>query len=691
MKNAFLFLIFLITIPSVFGEWYYNSESVLVNFDISSESKIFPKSSNGYVETATVNLTFFPRSTGDQQLLDFYTSPKAELVDGALLFKWQEPEQRINFRVSSNVKKSSSIVKVREKIRFPIENPEEELVPYTKPSATIDSDSEDIIKSASKIAEGEDDLYSVVFKIADWVNGNINYSLSTLTADVSQKASWVLQNKYGVCDELTSLFIAFLRAVGIPARFVSGISYTNSELFPEKWGPHGWAEVYFPNYGWVPFDVTYGEFGWVDPTHIKFKDSIDSDEPSTYYKWTGRNVEFGTEKLNIKTELVRYEGDFRVPLHMQAFMLKKGVSPESFNLLELDIENPNDFYYSTQIYLSKPNEINISYGNSGSVLLMPGEKKRLFWILNVDKSLNRKYSYKFPLVISTLDNISAQASFVSSIRENPVSFEEINGAMRLLLEEKENVYSANISLDCLTDKNDYYEYENVTIKCNAKNLGNVFIENAAACFENKCQNVNLGISRSKSFSFDVNTSKIGNRETYVALRSSLASNTNYVNFRINDIPKVQINGLDFPENVSYEQNFTVFFTIDKKSMSNPKNVLIKFSQGELEKSWYVDELTESRKYALRFIGSQLGYGKNDFKISVDFYDGLRKAYKSEKEFSIDISNVNFIQAIPLLLNKFNEIDIGILIVTLLTGTIVFIVTIILLFRRERKRIKLAKK
>ena len=288
MKKLVLLAILFVLIPSVLADWFYNSQNIVASINIQGDAEVVPLTPSGYIESATINMTFFPKQTDTQELLKFYTSPKAELTDKALKFTWKNPEGSIGFRVDADVKTINNIVKIRQKIDFPIQELPDDVIPYTKPSETIDSGNEGIIRIASELARGEDDLYAAVFKIADWTKNNINYNLSTLTAEVSQKASWVLENRQGVCDELTSLFIALLRAVGIPARFVSGLSYTNSDLFPEKWGPHGWAEVYFPGYGWVPFDVTYGEFGWVDPTHIKFKDSIDSDEPSTYYQWLGR-------------------------------------------------------------------------------------------------------------------------------------------------------------------------------------------------------------------------------------------------------------------------------------------------------------------------------------------------------------------------------------------------------------------
>ena len=381
MKKLVWFLALALIIPSVFADWFYNSEHITTSVYIYGDADIVPLTPSGYVESAAINLTFFPRQADAQEVLKLNTVPKAEMTGKALRFEWENPEEKIEFKVNAEVKTLNVIPKIREKIRFPIEHLPEEVIDYAKPSETIDSGNDDIIRLASELVRGEDDLYAAVFRIADWTKNNIEYNLSTLTAEVSQKASWVLENRQGVCDELTSLFIALLRAVGIPARFVSGIAYTNSELFPENWGSHGWAEVYFPKYGWVPFDVTYGEFGWVDPTHIKFKDAIDSDEPSTYYQWLGRNADLKTKKLDIKTSLIESKGYAIAPLSIEALPFKEAIGFGSYNLLEATIENLNNFYYATELRLSKPKEVSIIGNQLKSILLLPNEKKKVFWIL----------------------------------------------------------------------------------------------------------------------------------------------------------------------------------------------------------------------------------------------------------------------------------------------------------------------
>lgn len=672
MKKLIVFLVLFAFIPSALADWFYNSRNIVANIDISSGAEVVPLTPSGYIDTAAINLTFFPKQTDTQELLRLYTNPLADFTGDSLKFTWKRPEGRIDFRVNADVKTTNMMMPINEKIKFPIEELPKDVIVYTKPSETIDSNDENIVMLANELVKGEDDLYSAVFKMADWTKNSIEYNLSTLTADVSQKASWVLQNRKGVCDELTSLFIALLRAVGIPARFVSGLAYTDSPLFPENWGSHGWAEVYFPEHGWVPFDVTYGEFGWIDPTHIKFKDSVDSDEPSTYYNWLGRSADLKTEKLDIKGNTVEKTGYFKIPLSVDLSVLRKSVGFGSYNLVAAAIENPNGFYYATEIYLSKPKEIRIIGNNLNGILLLPKEKKRVFWIVKLDDDLDSRYSYTFPLAVSTLNNISSEASFAASARESDVSLEEIEKTAKLLEEEKEKRYSGNVVLNCSPAKNEFYEYEDAEVHCYAKNTGNIFLDNADFCFENKCRKISLGISQSKNAAFKINKSNIGIRESPATLRNELVSKASYIKFKMNDLPKIQIEDLDFPANVSYDASFNVSFALAKKSQSNPKNVEVIFASNGIEKRWDIEELPENQKFALSFAGSQLEYGKNSYSITANYFDGLKKEYTSSKEFSIDLTNVTLFQRLALWFNDFKKINLQTIAITLFVVAVVFI-------------------
>ncbi len=73
----------------------------------------------------------------------------------------------------------------------------------------------------------------------------------------------------GYCDYYASAMTVMLRAVDVPARYVRGYASGSYDLETGEYqvlddNYHAWVEVYFPNYGWVPFEPTppnAAEFG----------------------------------------------------------------------------------------------------------------------------------------------------------------------------------------------------------------------------------------------------------------------------------------------------------------------------------------------------------------------------------------------------------------------------------------------
>jgi transglutaminase-like putative cysteine protease len=63
--------------------------------------------------------------------------------------------------------------------------------------------------------------------------------------------------KRGVCQDLTHIFIAAARCVGIPARYVGGYFHRNDGVTDQDAG-HAWAEAFVPDLGWVAFDAANG-------------------------------------------------------------------------------------------------------------------------------------------------------------------------------------------------------------------------------------------------------------------------------------------------------------------------------------------------------------------------------------------------------------------------------------------------
>jgi transglutaminase-like putative cysteine protease len=63
--------------------------------------------------------------------------------------------------------------------------------------------------------------------------------------------------KRGVCQDLTHIFIASARSLGVPARYVGGYFFRNDGITDQDAG-HAWAEAFVPDLGWVAFDAANG-------------------------------------------------------------------------------------------------------------------------------------------------------------------------------------------------------------------------------------------------------------------------------------------------------------------------------------------------------------------------------------------------------------------------------------------------
>ena len=61
----------------------------------------------------------------------------------------------------------------------------------------------------------------------------------------------------GVCQDITHIFVAAARALGVPARYVGGHFHRADGVTAQDAG-HAWAEAYVENLGWIGFDPTNG-------------------------------------------------------------------------------------------------------------------------------------------------------------------------------------------------------------------------------------------------------------------------------------------------------------------------------------------------------------------------------------------------------------------------------------------------
>ncbi|MBW3003871.1 transglutaminase-like domain-containing protein [Candidatus Woesearchaeota archaeon] len=644
-----LLLLLSISIVSAQQDWYYNAKELIINSGVDSSIKIL-RQPGANIDYIIANVTFVPKDRIDQDVLSRDIEPMAYEEDGSYVFRWDDPaEDVLDFKVQTRIRTKNNIRKINDKIAFPIKSVDSDVRQYLEESEHIDITPE-IVELSSSLAAGKDDLYEVVFELAKWTKNNIKYDLGTLTAEVSQPASWVLKTRLGVCDELTNLFIAMCRSLGIPARFISGIAYTDAPEFPEAWGAHGWAEVYFPNYGWVPFDPTYGEFGYVDPTHVILQESQDSDKAATYYEWRGHDFNIQTETLNIETGLESSTGVMPAFISLRAQPLYDEVGFGSYNLIEARVENPNDFYVATELGLSKSSEVEIVSERFQQILLRPNEERLLLWIVKLSDNLDRNYIYTFPFAVYSTRNSTAELDFKSTVRDRVYDYGDVKNYYDQKTSEAEKEYSASVDFQCVFEKNEYFVNELANVNCIATNTGNVLLSDIEFCAAERCEIFDLGITRSVSLDHQILLTVLGEQTFTATLENDLLSKAATFDVAVFDKPDLLIDVL-FPERVDYDQMFFVNFSLKQDSLSVPANVVVVLDKNGIENQWHFEALDTDKIFEIKLLGNELVEGENIFKVKVFYEDKFGRKFQKEKSFIVLLEDLTFGQKVKVFFNK----------------------------------------
>ena len=627
-----LFFIILLALPVVLAEPvndYNNAQSLTLNVDFSNEFTLESTGDKSKIIELIANVSLVPRNTQYQRVDSIRKSsnPYAsiEIKDNLLLYKWSNPPIG-NFDINYNARiiTENKLPIIRNKISFPLNL---ENHPYTEPTEFIDIN-EGIRNQALELAQGETDAYVVVFKLADWVGNNVKYDLSTLTAEVVQKSSWVFENKEGVCDELTNLFISMSRSVGIPARFVSGLAYTNTK---HEWVSHGWAEVYFPDVGWVPVDVTYGQIGWVDPTHITLKENIDSGDSSVKYSWKALETEFKSGKIEVKANLASLEGEVSPYLSLEAESVYDKVGPGSYVPVKVTIENNNEFYVPANLFVSVSHPLLDK--NSKRTILRPGETKELYWIVQIPIDVERGFSYSSVFEVQDYWHEKASTNISYGRGYDLVSIDEARAYVES--HEINGVEEPSEELDVICFSNGIlYIYEDVKIECKLKNKGNVNLYNLDICLNDKCKKENLALLEQKDLIFELGNLDPGEYVYDLTISNDQIDIKKYVNIKILTGPDVGIIDVKYPNKLNYREQGALEFTFYvNNSLSNVNMMVNKKSILALP---YLDN---NKKVTINFQGREIFRNNNTIELAVVFRDQNNKEYILNKKYLVEINQI----------------------------------------------------
>jgi transglutaminase-like putative cysteine protease len=104
--------------------------------------------------------------------------------------------------------------------------------------------------------------YDKARALVDWFQEEFSYTLELpSTPREATLDSFLLERRAGHCEYFSTAMAVLLRSQGIPAREVNGFlggewSQFGDYLAVTQNQAHAWVEIWFPGYGWVPFDPT---------------------------------------------------------------------------------------------------------------------------------------------------------------------------------------------------------------------------------------------------------------------------------------------------------------------------------------------------------------------------------------------------------------------------------------------------
>jgi transglutaminase-like putative cysteine protease len=123
---------------------------------------------------------------------------------------------------------------------------------YLSPTS-LTQPSEEIKAFARKTLEVVRDPRERMHTLADAVYQNVRYKPGA--SDVTGSAAAAFKSGEGVCQDQAHVFIASARALGIPARYVSGYLYTGDA---SDVASHAWVDTWLgADLGWQSIDVTH--------------------------------------------------------------------------------------------------------------------------------------------------------------------------------------------------------------------------------------------------------------------------------------------------------------------------------------------------------------------------------------------------------------------------------------------------
>lgn len=241
-------------------------------------------------------------------------------------------------------------------------------------------------------------------------SGNLDYLAATD----------ILALKKGVCLDYSILYASLCRAAKIPAKIAIGIPVLGilQEETKELAYGHAWVEIWLPDYGWVPVDITHERMFMADNYALNLK---------SYEGVSRANLKSGGNNGNYFPIGFNYywEGTKKPELKQKVLYRVNGLDIRDINMI-LEGEFLNDLYYILSEYQAAINHVKIAHGDK--------------WIFNDPKdiAIEKSLLSRMQEILITFEQLYYPQSYEKERNNILAILGEINVFKRLQIESMEN-------------------------------------------------------------------------------------------------------------------------------------------------------------------------------------------------------------------------------------------------------------
>jgi len=167
---------------------------------------------------------------------------------------------------------------------------------YTSPEPFVESADTRIINQSLALRGVSTGLADYAYRSYVWTTHHLTYE----TQPQERGAAWALRTGRGMCYEYANLYMALLRAQGVPSKRVNGWGerFQAGEVHHAEEVAHAWDLLFSADHGWIPVDPTFGDkheyeyFLKINDMHVILTEGVNRHfYRITYTRTAGTNVQ----------------------------------------------------------------------------------------------------------------------------------------------------------------------------------------------------------------------------------------------------------------------------------------------------------------------------------------------------------------------------------------------------------------